>query len=91
MISGNLVEEILIKWSCLTYNWTLVIFLLEIPISALSSTAFHQEMSFWNKALHLLPLVAAKSPCPEHFCLAQLDAKIALAGLGISGRYFPPS
>jgi hypothetical protein len=25
------------------------------------------------------------------FFLSELDAKIALAGLGISGRYFPPS
>jgi len=60
-------KPVLTKWSCLTYNWTLVIFLLEIPISPLSSTAFHQEMSFWNKALHLLPFAAAMRPWPDHF------------------------
>lgn len=31
------------------------VFFLEVPISALSSTALHQEMSFWKKALHLPP------------------------------------
>jgi hypothetical protein len=35
------------------------------------------------------PIRASKATRP--FFLSELDAKIALAGLGISGRYFPPS
>jgi hypothetical protein len=33
----------------------------------------------------------SKATVARPFFLSELDAKIALAGLGISGRYFPPS
>jgi hypothetical protein len=38
-----------------------------------------------------LPPRDSKATVARPFFLSELDAKIALAGLGISGRYFPPS
>jgi hypothetical protein len=38
-----------------------------------------------------LPPHGSKATVARPFFFSELDAKIALAGLEISGRYFPPS
>jgi hypothetical protein len=91
MISGNLVEEILIKWSCLTYNWTLVIIFTRDPDFAFVLNSISSRNVLLEQGTPPSPPRGSKVTIARPFFLSELDTKIALAGLRISGRYFPPS